>query len=488
MYNRSVMLFTITYTGENAADLGYLLHKNPSRPQTACFNFGKVHVFYPEVNPRRCTAALLLDIDPLDLVRGRTGVSGGSAPVGLFDYVNDRPYVASSFMSTAISRVYGTAMAGRCEKRQELADAALDLSASLVMLPCRGGEDLPRRIFEPLGYTVAWNQPPLDEKFPEWGNGPYVNLRISGTVRLRDLLRHIYVLIPVFDFRKHYWVGEDEVEKLLSHGEGWLENHPEKNVIARRYFKKISRLSRLAIDRLDNGEGGAAETEEPETGADADAASADSGGEPASGAGTAGYPLRLNNLRLLSVFAELKASDAETVIDLGCGEGNLLQLLLKEKRFTALAGTDVSLAALNRAAERLKLDELSEEKKKRINLFQSSLTYRDKRITGYDAATVVEVIEHLDQDRLAALAAHVFGGGFKTIIITTPNIEYNINYPGLAAGRFRHPDHRFEWTRAQFRAWGDSLAAAYGYAVRYEDVGLWDETQETPTQMGVFSK
>lgn len=472
------MLFTITYTGADAADLGYLLHKNPSRPQTACFNFGKVHVFYPEPGPVRCTAAMLLDIDPLDLARGRPGAAGGGqSSSGLFDYVNDRPYVSSSFMSTAISRVYGTAMSGRCEQRQELADTALDLSACLTMLPCRGGPELPRRLFSPLGYEVEWSEAPLDEQFPEWGTGPYINLCIRGKLRLRDLLRHVYVLIPVFDFRKHYWVGEDEVEKLLTHGEGWLENHPEKDFIARRYFKKIGRLFRLALDRLDNGEGGASDAGEPES----------ASGTEAEGGAPEMFPLSLNNLRLQAVLGEIKASGAESVIDLGCGEGHLLQLLIKEKSFSAIAGTDVSAAVLDRAAERLKLDRLDEARRRRISLFQSSLTYRDKRLKGYDAAALVEVIEHLDENRLAALTANVFGAGFKTIIITTPNIEYNVNYPGLAAGRFRHPDHRFEWTRARFRKWCGALAAAYGCAVRYEDIGQWDETRGTPTQMGVFT-
>ena len=291
------------------------------------------------------------------------------------------------------------------------------------------------------------------------------------------MLRHVYVLIPVFDFRKHYWVGEDEVEKLLTHGEGWLENHPEKDFIARRYFKKICRLFRLALDRLDNGEGGASDAGEPES----------ASGTEAEGGAPEMFPLSLNNLRLQAVLGEIKASGAESVIDLGCGEGHLLQLLIKEKSFSAIAGTDVSAAVLDRAAERLKLDRLDEARRRRISLFQSSLTYRDKRLKGYDAAALVEVIEHLDENRLAALTANVFGAGFKTIIITTPNIEYNVNYPGLAAGRFRHPDHRFEWTRARFRKWCGALAAAYGCAVRYEDIGQWDETRGTPTQMGVFT-
>jgi 3' terminal RNA ribose 2'-O-methyltransferase Hen1 len=467
------MLLTITYTGENAADLGYLLHKNPSRPQTAEFNFGKVHVFYPEISANRCTAALLLDMDPLDLARGKQGSSGG----GLFDYVNDRPYVSSSFMSTAISRVYGTAMSGRCEKNQSLADDALELSATLVMLPCRGDTGMLEKVFAPLGYEVKWESGLLDERFPEWGDGCYVNLTISGKVRLQDLLRHIYVLIPVFDYRKHYWINDKEVDKLLEHGSGWLENHPEKNFITRRYFTRLGHFTRQALkrlNRLDNGEGGA---ESPVTEGEAEVESP-----------TVKIP-RLNDQRLAAVLSELKNSGAKSVLDMGCGEGRLLQLIMKEKNFTAIAGTDVSAVVLNRAADNLKLDRMSEDVKKRITLFQSSLCYRDKRFKNYDAVSIVEVIEHLDENRLPSFEAVVFADAAPaTVIITTPNFDYNVNYTGLRENHFRHGDHRFEWNRSQFHAWADSAAARNDYSVRYEDIGEQDENQNTPTQMAIFKK
>jgi 2-polyprenyl-3-methyl-5-hydroxy-6-metoxy-1,4-benzoquinol methylase len=493
------MLFTITYAGENPADLGYLLHKNPARPQTAETSFGRVHVFYPEAGPGRCTAALLLDIDPLDLVRGRKGAKPG----GIFDYVNDRPYVCSSFMCTAISRVYGTAMSGRCAKKQELADTPLDLSASLFSLPCRSGGILPELLFEPLGYAVNLEETaPLDEQFSEWGNSPYINLTIRGKVRLRDLLNHIYVLIPVFDPQKHYWVGEDEIDKLLSHGRGWLEDHPEKDLITRRYFKNLRSLARTALDRLDNGEG-AAElppeelpgggevlfffTEENESAGEADGiAGGVKAADAADGEQKKIIRPRLNTLRLEAVLAVIKKSGAESVIDLGCGEGNLLRLLMKEKTFTRVAGVDVSRLALEHARDTLRIDQLPESQQKRISLFQSSVTYRDKRFMGYDAAALVEVVEHLDENRLDALAAVVCGGARPGIVVvSTPNVEYNEMY-GIS--HFRHVDHRFEWSRARFQSWAGEIARRYGYEVSFEDIGEADESLGAPTQMGVFKK
>jgi 3' terminal RNA ribose 2'-O-methyltransferase Hen1 len=193
-------------------------------------------------------------------------------------------------------------------------------------------------------------------------------------------------------------------------------------------------------------------------------------------------------LRITSVLSELKARNAKSVIDLGCGEGNLLRVLAKENDFTLIAGVDVSLSVLNRAAEKIKQYCMNERQKERITLFQSSLCYRDKRFKGYDAAVIMEVIEHLDENRLPAFASVVFGDmAAKTVIITTPNKEYNVNY-GLAAGCFRHSDHRFEWKRAQFRAWAEAVAIRYGYALRIETIGQDDVECGAPTQMGVFTK
>ncbi|MDR1965105.1 MAG: 3' terminal RNA ribose 2'-O-methyltransferase Hen1 [Synergistaceae bacterium] len=459
------MLLTITHTGANATDLGYLLHKNPHRPQAFELSFGKAYVFYPEKGENRCTAALLLDIDPIDLARGKAGSKNG-----LFDYVNDRPYVCSSFMSTAISRVYGTAMSGRCEQRPDLAGSAIELSATVAMLPCRKDASMLERVFSPLGYSVEFASGELDGLYPEWGASPYVDLTLSGTVRLKDLLLHLYVLIPVFDRQKHYWVGEDEIEKLLCHGKGWLEGHPEREFIVRGYFNRRKQyLARLALERLDDGEGGAR----------------DEMGK--SGEEETDRQPSLNKRRLEAVVAALKDNGAASVIDMGCGEGNLLRLLLKERSFAKVAGTDLSLSALERAGRRIRLDRLPETLKNRVTVFQSSLTYRDGRFSGYDAAACVEVIEHIDRNRLPAFERVLFGCAKpRVIVLTTPNVEYNENYEFLGEGLLRHGDHRFEWTRGQFREWGDRTAQKHGYSVSYSDIGDADGERGAPTQMGVF--
>ena len=176
-YN-STMLLTLTTTHNPATDLGHLLHKNPAKLHSFELSFGKAHVFYPEATTERCTAALLLDVDPVGLVRGKRGQHEGGT---LDQYVNDRPYVLSSFLSVAMGRAFGTAMSGRSKGRQELADLPIPLTANLTVVACRAGEGLIRELFEPLGYSVVAQQHPLDEKFPEW-NVSFVDTSFGNEV------------------------------------------------------------------------------------------------------------------------------------------------------------------------------------------------------------------------------------------------------------------------------------------------------------------
>ncbi|HKR96540.1 MAG TPA: 3' terminal RNA ribose 2'-O-methyltransferase Hen1, partial [Candidatus Angelobacter sp.] len=196
------MLLTITTHHQPATDLGYLLHKNPARLQSFELSFGHAHVFYPEATNERCTAALLLDVDPVGLVRNRRGPAGEGG--SLDRYVNDRPYVASSFLSVAIAQVFASALGGRSKGRQELAETPIPLTAKISVLQCRGGEELIKKLFEPLGYQLLIQQHVLDEKFPEWGESSYYTVELSAQTRLQDLLTHLYVLIPVLDAEKHY--------------------------------------------------------------------------------------------------------------------------------------------------------------------------------------------------------------------------------------------------------------------------------------------
>ncbi|HEU5230393.1 MAG TPA: 3' terminal RNA ribose 2'-O-methyltransferase Hen1, partial [Ktedonobacteraceae bacterium] len=435
------MLLTITTTLQPATDLGYLLHKNPAHLQSFSLSFGCAHVFYPEASNERCTAALLLDIDTVHLVRGR------EKAVALDQYVSDRPYVASSFLSVAIAEVFGTALNGRCSQRPELATMPLPLQATLAAVPSRGGEVWLRRLFEPLGYTVTVDAPPLDEQYPEWGSSSYFTVTLEGTCRLSELLTHIYVLIPVLDNNKHYWIGDAEVEKLLKRGQGWLEKHPEREQITQRYLKHRHNLVRDALSRL------IVEESDDEAGEVGEAGEADGKEEVTE------RRIGLHEQRLIAVVTALRDSGAKRVLDLGCGEGKLIKLLLQDKSFTRILGLDVSYRALELARDRLRLERLPTMQRERVSLMHGALTYRDKRLEGYDAAAVVEVIEHLDPPRLAAFERILFEFARpETVVVTTPNAEYNVKFATLAAGKFRHKDHRFEWTRQEFQTWAAQLA------------------------------
>ena len=464
------MLLTITSSSPPADDLGYLLHKNPANLRTVDLAFGRAHVFWPESSPDRASVSLLVEVDPVGLVRRGRGTAG----FALAEHVNDRPYVASSLMSVAIARLFGTAMSGRSDDRPDRVDAALSLTAHLPVVACRDGEPLLRRLFEPLGYRVEASPIPLDPSVPSWGDSRYLAVSLAAEVRVRDLLSHLYVLLPVLDDDKHYWVARDEIEKLLARGGEWLAAHPDKELITRRYLRYRDRFTREALSRL---------LDDDQADPDADEAAHDAEEEAVE------ERVSLRDQRLGSVLSVLRAADAHRVLDLGCGPGTLLRALMKEPGVTEVVGVDVSSRALDVAARRLHVDTMAPNQRDRLRLLQGSLTYRDRRLSGFDAAVLMEVVEHLEPERLEALERSVFAEAAPTtVIVTTPNIEYNVRFESLPSDRLRHRDHRFEWTRAEFRAWADGVAERNRYRVRYLPVGEDDPQVGPPTQLAVFAR
>ena len=450
------MLLTVTTTHRPATDLGYLLVKHPDRVHSFDVPTGTAYVVFPEAGDDRCTAALLLDVDPQRLRTRQDAFALGQ-------FVNDRPYAASSLLASALAKVFRSALRGVSKDRPGLAAEPLPLEIRVPVL--RGDAELATRLFAPLGWSVTATAIPLEPELG--GDSRYVDLRLTGELRLSAALNHLYVLLPVLDDAKHYWVAPDEIEKLLRSGDGWLATHPEKVLIARRYLAHKRSLAATALQQLE-GE----ESEEPPADEDAELPVA--------------RRQSLAEQRRDAVLAALTEVGATRVLDLGCGGGVLLAALLKDRRYTEIVGTDVSSRALETAARKLRLDRLPERQRDRIVLRQSALTYRDDRLRGYDAAVLMEVVEHVDPPRLPALEASVFGHARPgAVVVTTPNVEYNVNYPGLTG--LRHSDHRFEWTRAEFAAWAERVAAAYGYAVTLRGVGEADEVTGSPTQLALFT-
>ncbi|WP_423920102.1 3' terminal RNA ribose 2'-O-methyltransferase Hen1 [Frigoribacterium sp. 2-23] len=469
------MLVTLTSTAPSASDLSHLLRKHPDRAQAFTLSVGTAHVFYPEVSDERCTVALLLEVDPVGLVRDKRFRGGDAAT--LARYVNDRPYASSSMVAVALGQVFRTAMRGTSESFPELAAAPLPLEITVAAVPARGRDTagLVTRLFEPLGWAVTETAIPLDPAFPEWGDSPYVDLALQGDVRLSDALRHLYVLLPVLDDAKHYWVSDDEVGKLMRAGEGWLAEHPERDLITRRYLAH----QRSMVDEA--------------TGLMAKEARLDDVDDllPAERDATPAEPRtpRLGAQRAEAVLTALRDLGARSVADVGCGEGALLRRLVTDSAYTTIIGTDVSGGELAKAERVLNLREAGDRQRERVRLLQSSVTYQDDRLSGLDAIVLMEVVEHVDEERLPALEASVFGAAAPgAVIVTTPNSDYNVLYEALPEGAFRHADHRFEWSREQFAAWADGVAERHSYRVEYRAVGEVDPRLGSPTQLALFRK
>ena len=463
------MLLQISTSHTPATDLGFLLAKNPARVQKFELSFGAAHAFYPVASDEKCTFALLLEVDPIALVRGKGRESGPLA-----QYVNDRPYVASSFLSVAVASVLRSTLNGVCKELPELAASEIPLEIQIEGVPC--SEETAKNLFEPLGYEVGIEKFALNPN-SDWGEAPFVRLHLKAVKKLGEMLSHLYVLLPVMDDDKHYYISDDEVEKLLKRGEGWLENHPQKAFIVSRYLKRQKRLVFAALEKLSPESEAETQNDAQEEKIEATVTEKSEKSAP------------LHQIRIETVLQTLKSSGAKRVLDLGCGEGKLLRELLKAPQFEEILGLDASHRVLEIASDKLKLERLPETKRDKIKLLHGALTYRDDRLKGFDAAALVEVIEHLDAPRLHALERAVWEFARPDwVVLTTPNAEYNVRWDTLPAGKMRHRDHRFEWSRAQFRDWAQKIAADYGYEVEISDLGPIDTEVGAPSQMGVWRR
>ena len=459
---------TITTTHSPATDLGYLLHKHPDKVQSFNIPGGKAVVFYLEATEQRCTATLLMDINNIDLVKVMR------IPVDyslMKHYVNDRPYVASSFMSSAISKVYGTAMNGNCKAKPELTAIEMPLQCKLSPINVKGGEEFIRRMFEPLGYDLNIHRLPIDSLDPEWGNSDYYSIALKNNILLKHLLSQLYILIPVFDKQRHYWISKQNVDVLLEKGSDWLPTHPEVEVITKYYLKHLRTLTQMALDRLlaDKNQ--------------------DSNDEQTPNPIISNITGSLNRQRYKTVMETLKELGGRRVLDLGCGDGRLIKLLLKDSQFFKIIGMDVSYRSLQRAKASLYMDEMSPKMKARIDFIHGSLLYRDERLKGFDIAVILEVVEHIDPDRLIDFEKVIFKlARPANVILTTPNSEYNRIYSINNPSEYRHPDHRFEWSRDQFSSWVERIGSEYDYSATLQSIGDVNSEYGSPTQMAVFKR
>ena len=418
-------------------------------------------------------------------------------------------------LAVALGKVFRTAMTGRCDARPDLAARALPLEIGIPALPCRGGADLAHRLLRPLGWEVQARRLPLDPELPEWGDSRYLTVRLTGQVRLADALSHLYVLLPVLDDTKHYWVNDGRDRQAAPGGRGLAgrapragPHHPPLPGPSAAAHRERGGAPGRGGRRGTGGAGqrGAGPPGRRGTEAPGDAApgtravTGRAAGTPPGGRVRHLAPPRspLAQQRRDAVLAAAPCcghrccatpGGRRAVADLGCGEGSLVALLLREPSVARVLGVNVSHRALERTAQRLHLDTMPERQRDRVDLLQSSLTYADARLAGLDAAVLMEVIEHVDPPRLGALEQTVFGAASPgTVVVTTPNAEHNVRYTDLRPGGMRHPDHRFEWTRPEFRDWAAGVAGRRGYQVRFLPVGPDDPEVGPPTQLAVFTR
>jgi SAM-dependent methyltransferase len=498
------MLITFTCRAPRAPEVGHLLGKNPASVFERPFSGGTVSVFYSEVADDHITVAMITEVDTVGLVRGPAALAG------LDQYVNDRPYVASSLTSVALNMAFRTAMNGESQALPERARERMRWSVALPAVACDEGETLIRELFEPLGYTVATERLLLDSQFPAWGMANLFQVRLEGELTTAEVFNHLYVLLPVLDNAKHYYVTESEVDKLLARGGAWLATHPARTLIARRYLRYRRPLVISTLARLRDPEAAVATDEEleelePTPASDPAALGVATKEEAATDLAAAEAPealaaepmglerkrqeMGLHEQRLRAVMAAVREADATSLADVGCGEGRLLALALAEPKLTRILGLDVSTRALTLARRRLHLDRLPPAQRARIEVAQGSLLYRDRRLEQFDVLAMVEVIEHLDPPRLGAMERVVFEHARpRRVVVTTPNREYNVVWEKLGGDALRHEDHRFEWTRAECQAWAERVATTYGYRARREDVGPAEGDLGAPSQLVVLDQ
>lgn len=428
------MLFRLSTTHVPATDLGYLLHKHPAKMQKFNLSFGDAWVFYPEASEDRCEVALTVK-------RPFTRENpGGEA------YVTDLAYAAGSYLPAAIHHVFRTAVNGRCDQRPELAETPIPLDITATPVACLS-KTTPEELFEPLGWTVDGATLALDANFPEWGSR-HRRIRLIGRHRLSDALRHVCVLLPVLDGRKHHYIGQDEVDKLERLGTGWLDDHPLRSVIVRRYLRFRSLIQQMR--------------DEPEE--------------------TEEEPVTLQQMRIQ--FAVEQLAPYQRVVDMGCGEGDLLVALSEKTTIAQIVGVDPSPYAIRRAERRLHLDRFPEAQR-RVALIQGAASYPDHRLNGCDAIAMLEVIEHIEPDRLEAVVANIFGNlRPHLIILTTPNRQWNAT---ITLSDLRHRDHRFEWTQNECINWSARVSERYGYQAAWRPIGA-DGDFGPPTQALVFRR
>ncbi|PYF06198.1 3' terminal RNA ribose 2'-O-methyltransferase Hen1 [Ureibacillus chungkukjangi] len=445
------MQLTIRGTGQDIQVISYLLAKNPNNLYERRVSGHLVRMFFSQFSEEEVEVTFFVTPDPIELSRNNSKV------YDITSYINDREFVVSSIFCTFLRTALGTALNGKpVEEYEPWVNHPFPLEFSFGPVASQLTDQDIQSLFQPLGYAVeiTYGEADYNMDFKSKSSARFITLKGSTTLQMG--LRQLFVLIPVLDNYKHYYIDEQEVEKIVRYGEGWLDKHPKREFILRQAlrFKEVYGQFENQHTKKEN---------------------------------ESSPKLRLNDLRYDKIVGKVnQLKRKETVVDLGSGEGKLSEKLGFIDGVKEILAVEPSESATLKALKRFEKAAQDKNFVKPRQIF-GSLFYYDERLKGKDVLILCEVIEHIDEYRLPKIIQTILQDYRpRTLIITTPNQEYNEVY-GMG-GDYRHPDHRFEWTREEFQTWCKTQNENHEYNIAFDGIGEEHELHGYPTQMCLFTR
>ncbi|WIM41190.1 3' terminal RNA ribose 2'-O-methyltransferase Hen1 [Paenibacillus sp. PK4536] len=480
------MYLTIKATGTHASMISHLLAKNPNNLYDRTEKGARIRLVYTSFQPEETEVLLFVTPDPIDLVKGSPD------HYDITQYINDRELVVSSLFCSYIRPALGTALNGK-PKADYIDWVEHPFTLHMSMGPV--ASDLPdsmiESLFQPLGYEVQMERGEIDYSFDLKNRSTVRHIQISGQQTLQHMLRQLYILIPVLDNYKHYYISDDEIERLQRYGEGWLSTHPQHDLIIKRslrfaplikeYEQKVAKNEDITnvSTELSTHQAEASEMKS-ELSEDQDKQYDSNQTEPP--------VIRLNELRYRAIVEQVsQLPQHKQIVDFGAGEGKLSVRLGEIEGVEQIWAVEPSMQSQLRAIDRFaKLEGRTDYVIPVVTT--GSLFYRDERWVDQDVIILCEVIEHINEVRLPQVIHTLFTDYRpQTLIMTTPNREYNEVYQ-MGKDEIRHTDHRFEWTRAELEQYCTQWIQDRPYTFTLSGIGEKHEQYGQPTQMVVFHR
>ncbi|WP_310831561.1 3' terminal RNA ribose 2'-O-methyltransferase Hen1 [Paenibacillus pedocola] len=474
------MHLIIRATGTGAGMLSHLLAKNPNNLYDRTEKEARVRIVFTVSSEEETEAVIYVTPDPIELVKGDS-----SAHNDITQYINDREFVTSSLFCSYIRPALGTALNGK-PKEAYMPWVGKPLKLELTFGPV--ASNLPDRtleeLFTALGYEVQLERGDAEYSFALKTRSSARYIKLAGEQTLQTALQQLFVLIPALDDYKHYYISDDEVDKIRRYGAGWLEEHPQRSLILKRTLRFAGAIKQYeamaAKEKRSTAENSVDSEDVP--------AAVTVSGESAVTEMQEEPKIRLNDLRYAAIAAAVEELYAKaTIVDFGSGEGKLSAKLSSVPGVREIKAVEPSAASQLRAMDRFA--KLADKPGIIVpDPVTGSLFYFDESLRGKDVMILCEVIEHIDEYRLARVMENIFAEyAPKTLIVTTPNKDYNAVYE-MEQEELRHGDHRFEWGRKAFSVWCARWTETFDYTAELTGIGEGSVEFGYPTQMAIFTK